>query len=88
MVRTRLNGVLKHQTPYYRFRVVAQPDRPGWKITDQGVIYGHWLEGTGSRNAPVTRFKGYHSFKITTAELQGRAAVIVEGVHLEYLGRL
>lgn len=88
MVRTRLNGVLKHQTPYYRFRVVAQPDRPGWKITDQGVIYGHWLEGTGSRNAPVTRFKGYHSFKITTGELQGRAAVIVEGVYLEYLGRL
>jgi hypothetical protein len=88
MVRTRLGGVLRHQTPYYRLRVTALPDAPGWKITDQGVIYGHWLEGTGSRNAPVTRFKGYHTFRIVTGELQGRAAIIVDGVHLEYLGKL
>jgi hypothetical protein len=88
MVRSRLQRVLKTQTPYYRLRVVAAPDLPGWKVTDQAVIYGHWLEGTGSRNAPVTRFKGYHTFRIITQELDGRAKMIAENVYIEYLGRL
>lgn len=44
--------------------------RPVWKdqlsalITDGGVIYGPWLEGTSSRNE-TTRFKGYASFRKT-----------------------
>lgn len=88
MVRSRLNRVLRTQTPYYRLRVVARPDPPGWKITDQGVIYGPWLEGTGSRNAPVTRFKGYHTFRFVTSDLQGRATMIADGVFVEYLGKM
>lgn len=88
MVRSRLQRVLKTQTPFYRLKVTTRPDPPGWKVTDQGVIYGHWLEGTGSRNAPVTRFKGYHSFRIVTSDLRGRATMIAEGVFVEYLGRL
>jgi len=31
-------------------------------ITDNGVVYGPWLEGESSRNA-ATRFKGYHAFR-------------------------
>lgn len=88
MVQARLSRVLKTQTPYYRTRVVARADPPGWKVTDQGVIYGHWLEGTGSRNAPVTIFKGYHTFRIVTAELRGRAKIIVEGVISKLVARL
>lgn len=88
MVRSRLSRVLKKETPYYRFRVVAQPARPGWKVTDQGVIYGFWLEGIGRRNFPVTRFRGYHSFKIVTDQLRDKATIVCEGVVLEYLGRL
>lgn len=88
MVRSRLQRVLKTQTPYYRLRVVPQPSLPDWKITDQGVIYGPWLEGTGSRNFPVTRFRGYHTFRIVSRELQDRATVLADGVVVEYLGRL
>jgi hypothetical protein len=88
MVRSRLQGVLKTQTPYYRLRVVAQPDHPHWKITDQAVIYGFWLEGIGRRNYPVTRFRGYHTFRIVSQELQDRAINIADGVFVEYMGKL
>lgn len=88
MLRSRMNRVFKKQTPFYRLKVVAREDAPGWKITDQGVVYGAWLEGIGSRNAPVTRFKGYHSFRIIRAELDGRAKAIGENVMVEYLGKL
>lgn len=86
MVRSRLQLVLKKQTPFYRLRVVAKPDPPRWKITDQGVIYGPWLEGNGSRNFPVTRFRGYHTFKFVSQELQDRAGNITEEVVVKYLG--
>ena len=88
MVRSRLNRVLKTQTPYYRMRVVAQPNRPGWKVTDQGVIYGFWLEGIGSRNYPVTKFRGYHTFLIVSGDLRSKATMIAEGIFVQYLGRL
>lgn len=88
MVRSRLQQVLKTQTPYYRLRVVAKPDHPRWKITDQGVIYGPWLEGNGSRNYPVTRFRGYHTFKFVSQQLQDRAGNITEEVVVRYLGTI
>lgn len=88
MVRTTLAGVLKHETPYYRTRVVARANPPGWKITDQGVIYGHWLEGDGSRNAPVTRFKGYSTFRRMTQAINARAVSIGQPVVARYIGRM
>jgi hypothetical protein len=88
MVRSRLERTLRKQTPYYRMRVVNRQDPPGWKITDQGVIYGFWLEGIGSRNAPVTRFKGYHTFRTVAQELQVRAKVIAEGIIVKFVGKL
>lgn len=87
MVRSRLNAVLKKQTPIYRFKVRAEPSAPGWIIHDQRMIYGPWLEGTGSRNR-TTRFKGYKTFRIITQELRKRADVIGEGVIVEYVGKL
>jgi len=63
LVVARLNQVLKKQTPYYRTRITVRRARGGYEVTDQGVIYGPWLEGTGSRNAPVTRFRGYQTFR-------------------------
>lgn len=88
MVRTNLNAVLKTQTPYYRMRVEAKQEAPGWKITDQGVIYGFWLEGIGSRNAPVTRFRGYATFRRTTQAIQARAQAIGSDVVARFIGRM
>lgn len=87
MVRSNLNKVLRRQTPYYRLQVEAQPYPPGWKITDQGVIYGPWLEGTGSRNR-TTRFKGYATFRRTTQQINRRARAMGESVVARFMGRM
>ena len=41
-------------------------------VTSDLATYGPWLEGTGSRNE-TTRFKGYHSFRLASRELEGVA---------------
>lgn len=87
MVRTNLNAVLRKQTPYYRLQVEAQPDPPGWRVDDGGVIYSAWLEGVGSRNR-TTRFKGYFTFRRTTQQLAARATTIAEGVLRRFIGRM
>lgn len=87
MTRTELNHVLRVQTPYYRLRVEAQPSPPGWKITDQGVIYGHWLEGDGSRNR-TTRFKGYATFRRMVQAINARAVTVGQQVVARYMGRM
>lgn len=87
MVRTNLNKVLRVQTPFYRLQVEAQPEPPGWKITDQGVIYGPWLEGTSRRNQ-TTRFKGYATFRRTTQQINRRAVTIGNGVVAMFMKRM
>jgi hypothetical protein len=57
----------------------------GSVVQDGGVIYGPWLEGVGSRNR-TTRFKGYFTFRRTTAQLNVRATPIAEELlHGKYL---
>lgn len=87
MVRTNLNAVLRRQTPYYRLRVEAAKDGPGWKIWDQGVIYGPWLEGVGSRNR-TTRFKGYATFRRTAMQIDARAVQVGQPIVTRYVERM
>lgn len=50
----------KTRTPYYETRVTT--DRVTAEVSlvhDQGVVYGPWLEGVGSRNRPRPGFPGY-----------------------------
>jgi len=47
-------------------------------IHDNEVVYGPWLEGTGSRNAPRTSFKGYASFRKTADQLEKEASNILQ----------
>lgn len=55
--------------PFYWTTVHARSRADYWVVTDGGfVVYNHWLEGTGSRNFPKTRFKGYRAFRIATQE--------------------
>ena len=69
MIRARMDRTFKRQTPYYRLQNEARVDPPGWKISDNGVIYGPWLEGVGSRNR-TTRFKGYFIYRRSVQEIQ------------------
>lgn len=65
----KLDTRLRHQTPYYRTQTTKRRVAwNAWKIHDNGVVYGHWLEGTGSRNAPATIFPGYWSMRDTKAD--------------------
>lgn len=66
-----MDAFFKVQTGYYQSHVnIAQRGRD-LAVNDDGVIYGHWLEGTGSRNFPVTRFKGYAAARRATQHTNG-----------------
>lgn len=47
-------------------------------LNDGTSLYGPWLEGTGSRNAPVTRFKGYGSARDVAQRAQEDISTIAE----------
>lgn len=63
-VKAELDVYLKNPTGFYKSQIQAvQRRNPAAKfdvvVHDSGVVYGPWLAGTGSRNFPVTRFRGY-----------------------------
>lgn len=77
----------KHPTGYYESKTEA--DRVSDELAvihDNDVIYGPWLEGTGSRNYPVTRFKGYHNWRTVAQLLEKAAKPIAEKVISRHLG--
>lgn len=77
IVRAQLERVLRKETPYYRLQVTSTEYPERTVINDGGVIYGPWLEGTGSRNK-TTRFKGYATFRLMTQVINDRAKSIIQ----------
>ncbi len=90
MVKDRLHQVLKHPTGFYESRIRAYNQGAlGAVIIGDNVIYGAWLEGVGSRNSPVTRFKGYRTFRVVGQALDHLAGGIAESLLREkYIGRM
>jgi|SRR5215472_1861703 len=77
-VLSQLHEVLQHPTGYYESQITDQTITPTLhRIHDNMVIYGPWLEGVGSRNYPVTRFKGYHTFRLVKNRMRRKAKQIV-----------
>lgn len=87
LVRRRLAGVLRHPTGHYESMVQAERATPDYAVTDGGIVYGPWLEGVSERNR-TTRFKGYATFRRTTAELDRQAGVLVEHAIERRIGSL
>jgi hypothetical protein len=88
MIHQRLRAVLRHPTGYYESRIQVGRGASGrYVISDGGVIYGPWLEGTGSRNSPVTRFPGYATFRRTKALLDRQAPGIAQQLLHRYASR-
>jgi hypothetical protein len=87
-VMTILNRDIRHPTPYYETQITTRQDGPDRVVTDRGVIYGPWLEGTGSRNAPVTPFKGYAAFHRATEQLRQQTPQLVQVVLRRHIGRM
>lgn len=86
LIHRRLHEVLKHPTGYYESHVRAEMAGERWKVSDNGVIYGPWLEGTGERNR-TTRFKGYATFRRVKAIVNRQAPEIARRVVERHLRR-
>jgi|SRR5882762_7951775 len=76
MVRMTLNARIRVNTGYYVSHVISEVRGSWGRVWDQFIIYGRWLEGTGSRNR-TTRFKGYHSFRDTAIRLDQQSEQIL-----------
>ncbi len=89
MIQRELDRVLKHPTGVYRSHIHHEPRGSFYAITDGRIVYGPWLEGVGSRNAPVTRFRGYRTFQRMTPRIKRRADLVAETLlRVKYLRRM
>ena len=77
----------RNPTGYYQSRVITQNAGRDMVVTDQGVVYGPWLEGVGSRNA-TTRFKGYFSFRRAVQTVTQRIDSITSPVVADFVRRV
>lgn len=81
----KMDNEFRHPTGAYQSHInIARRDN-NLVVNDAGVIYGFWLEGTGSRNFPVTSFKGYHSAAYAAAAVQKQVAEIGDPILARYL---
>lgn len=88
LIRSKMDRTFRIQTPYYRLQNQARRDGTHWKVSDNGVVYGPWLEGVGSRNK-TTRFKGYSNYRRSVQEIQRHMDTIGDAVvaaHLRQVG--
>jgi hypothetical protein len=86
---TNLDESIKHPTPYYETQINIREEAPGTKVVnDRGVIYGWWLEGIGSRNAPVTRFRGYFARRKAIVQTGAKTPALLERLLQPYLERM
>jgi hypothetical protein len=74
-----MNHFFQHPTPYYETQVVVQDRADTTVVTDQGVIYGPWLAGFGTRNK-TSRFKGYAHWRLAVQDAKTRTPGIVAAV--------
>jgi hypothetical protein len=84
-VMHNLDTSIRHPTPYYETQITTDHRGETEVVNDRGIIYGPWLEGTGSRNSPKTRFRGYRSFRRATATTRREATGLAERTLQHYL---
>ncbi|CAL9351800.1 hypothetical protein SUDANB1_00475 [Streptomyces sp. enrichment culture] len=84
------SGSFKTRTPYYETRIeTTNVSSEVDLVHDNGVIYGPWLEGVGSRNYPATRFKGYGHWRLAKQAVVRRSPDIADAAvrrHLPEMG--
>ena len=86
-VQDLLSGSLKNPTGYYESRIRTNRARTSNELSDSGVVYGPWLEGTSSRNQ-TSRFKGYATFRRATRKIEQRAGQIAAVTIRPYIQRM
>ncbi|MET7452533.1 hypothetical protein ABZT03_11665 [Streptomyces sp. NPDC005574] len=85
ILRGEMHRVFRNPTGYYESRCKVIE---GHIISDSRVVYGPWLAGVGSRNFPVTKFKGYDHWLVTRDRLNARKRGIGERLLRQYTGRM
>ncbi|MFB6937585.1 hypothetical protein [Streptomyces chartreusis] len=76
----------KTRTPYYETRITTtRVSSEVSLVHDQGVIYGPWLAGVGSRNYPATRFRGYPHWRLAKQAVELNGPTIAEQTVRRYL---
>lgn len=83
-----LSRVLRNPTGYYQSQIRDRAVGSAHVLYDNRVIYGAWLEGTSSRNSPVTRFPGYFTFRRVAQHLNKKATAIAAPVVERFVRRL
>ncbi len=78
IIQRRLPKVIRVYTGRYASSIHIDRVQEDRVVTDFPIVYGPWLEGVGSRNFPVTRFRGYHTFRLASQELELKASGIAE----------
>lgn len=87
-IHLALDLTLREPTPYYETQIqVERVTDEFYRVHDNDVIYGPWLEGVGSRNK-TTRFKGYANWRRTAQELQNKAPKIAAQILSRYIERM
>jgi len=79
-----LDTSLRHPTPYYETQLRTTNMGLEARLDDRGIIYGPWLEGTGSRNR-TTRFKGYASARRAYQSTEQAAELVAERAVRRYV---
>jgi hypothetical protein len=85
LIRQRLHSVLQHPTGRYEGAIQTERRSDTNLITDGGIVYGGWLEGTSSRNN-ASRFKGYSTFRKMAPEIEQLSQKIAEQVIEQRIG--
>lgn len=87
-VQWNLDASIRHPTPYYETQIKMTPYGDDViSVNDSGIVYGPWLEGTGSRNQ-TTRFKGYASFRRARQATEQAVETLAAPIVARHLGRL
>jgi hypothetical protein len=86
-VQEILNRRIVHPTPYYETQISVERSAESTMVTDHGVIYGPWLEGISRRNQS-SRFKGYHAFRNTAQQIEGKISRLLQEPLRRMIARL
>jgi hypothetical protein len=86
-VHQLLDQSIREPTPYYETQITMDRAVDQVRVHDRGIIYGPWLEGTGSRNR-TTRFKGYASFRRAAQDVERRVPEIIDRTVRHHVARM
>lgn len=69
----------RQPTPYLWTTITTSPIVGGTRVYGrENLSYEAWIEGTGSRNYPVTRFRGYRAFATVAGSVPGWFGSVVQ----------